>query len=100
MRSTFAAQLFHHIRCSRVERVGGAKRSREFQFLLGDVDRDHLRAQRSSELHREMPQTTYAENCKALPGDDTGALQCAIDSQSSTEQRSSLKRGNAIGNLQ
>ncbi len=71
MGSAFAPQLLRHIRRCGIERVDCAKRSSEFQLLFGDVDRRHLRAKCSSELHREVPQATHAENRQPLPGHDT-----------------------------
>jgi len=68
----------NHIIVGRIERVSCTKSSGEFQLLLGDVDRGHLRAKSSSELHRKVPQATYAENSQALTGHNPGALQGAI----------------------
>src|SRR6266568_6423100 len=99
MDSTFAAQLLNNISRGRIERVSCTKRSGEFQLLLGDVDRGHLRAKSSSELHRKVPQATYAENRQALAGHHT-AFQCAIDCQSGAKKGGSFERGKTIWNLQ
>src|SRR5580700_3749669 len=100
MDSTFAPQLLDHICRGRIERVSSAKRSGEFQLLLGDADRGHLRAKGSSELHCKVSQATYTENSQALTGHNPGALQGAIDGESSTKKRGGFKRRKTIWNFQ
>src|SRR6202140_1892778 len=100
MDSTFAAQLLNHISRGRIERVSCTKSSGEFQLLLGDVDRGHLGAKSSSELHCKVSQATYAENSQALTGHNPGALQGAINCESSTKKRGGLERRKTIWNFQ
>src|ERR1700674_5136717 len=100
MDSTFAAQLLNHISRGRIERVSCTKSSGEFQLLLGDVDRGHLGAKSSSELHCKVSQATYAENSQALTGHNPGALQGAINCESSTKKRGGLERRKTAWNFQ
>src|SRR5580692_8543008 len=100
MDSTFTAQLLSHIVRGCIERVSRAKSSGKFKLLRGNVDRGHLRAQSPSELHCKVSQATYAENSQALTRHNPGALQCAIDCESSTKKRGGFERRKTIWNLQ
>src|ERR1022692_1113117 len=100
MDSTFTAQLLSHIVRGCIERVSRAKSSGKFKLLRGNVDRGHLRAQSSSELHCKVSQAAYAENSQALTRHNPGALQCAIDCESSTKKRGGFERRKTIWNLQ
>src|ERR1700757_4143347 len=99
MDSTFAAQLLNHICRGRIERVSCTKGSSEFQLLVGNVDRSHLRAKGPSELHCKVSQATYAEDRLTLAMHDT-AFQCAIDCESSTKKRGSFERRKTVWNFQ
>src|SRR6202795_4128223 len=100
MDSTFATQLFRRIRGSSIERVGGARGSGEFKLFRRNVDRGHLRAKGPSELHSKVSQATYAENSQALTGHNPGALQGAINCESSTKKRGGFERRKTIWNFQ
>src|ERR1700675_1883645 len=100
MDSTSATQLFSRISGGSIERVGGARRSGEFKLLRRNVDRGHLRAKGPSDLHGKVSQATYAENSQALTGHNPGALQGAINCESSTKQRGGFERRKIIWNFQ
>src|SRR5579863_2395888 len=100
MDATFAAQLLNHICCGRIERVSCTKGSGEFKLLVGNVDRRHLRAKGPSELDCKVSQATYPENSQALTGHNPGALQGAIDCESSTKKRGGFERRKTIWNFQ
>src|SRR5579872_779196 len=100
MDSTFAAQLLNHICRGRIKRVSCTKGSSEFQLLVGNVDRGHLRAKGPSELHCKVSQATYAENRQALTGQNRGAIQGAINCESSTKKRGGFERRKTIWNFQ
>src|SRR6202050_1824508 len=100
MDSTLAAQLLDHINRGSIECVGGTKGFGEFKLLRRNVDRGHLRAKGTSELHCEVSQATYAENSQALTGHNPGALQGAINCESSTKQRGGFERRKTIWNFQ
>src|ERR1700751_5228006 len=97
---TFAAQLLNHICRRRVERVGCTQGSGEFQLLVRNIDRGHLCAKGPSELHRKVSQAAYAENSQALTGNNPGALQRAINCESSTKKRGGFERRKTIWNFQ
>src|SRR5271156_488321 len=98
MDSTLAPQLLNCI--GGIERVNGAKSSGEFKLLLGNVDRGHLRAKGSSQLHGNVSQTPDTENSQALARRNPGALQRAIDGEASTKKRGGFERRETIWNLQ
>src|SRR5579864_1405351 len=100
MDSTFAAQLLNHIWRGRIERVSCTKGSGEFQLLVGNVDRSHLRAKGPSELHCKVSQATYAENSQPLTRHNPGALKGAINCESSTKKRGGFERRKIIWNVQ
>src|SRR5579864_7588176 len=98
--STFAAQLLNHICHRRIERVSCTKGSGEFKLLRGNVDRCNLRAKGTSELHCKVSQAAYAENSQALTGHNPGALQGAINCESSTKKRGGFERRKTIWNVE
>src|SRR5713226_5866031 len=100
MDSTFAAQLLNHICRRRIERVSCTEGSGEFQLLRRNVDRGNLRAKGPSELHCKVSQAAYAENSQALTGHNRGALQGAINCESSTKKRGGFERRKTIWNFQ
>src|SRR5580704_13865527 len=100
MDSTFAAQLLNHISRGGIESVSCSKSSGQFHLLWRNVDRGHLRAKSPSELQRKVPQSTYAENSQALTGHNPGALQGAINCESSTKKRGRFERRKTIWNVQ
>jgi hypothetical protein len=59
-----------------------------------------LRAKGPSELHCKVSQATYAENSQALTGHNPGALQGAINCESSTKKRGGFERRKTIWNFQ
>src|SRR6202521_5717862 len=93
-------QLFRRISGGSIERVGGARGSGEFKLLRRNVDRGHLRAKGPSELHGKVSQATYAENSQALTGHNPGALQSAINCESSAKKRGGFERRKTIRNFQ
>src|SRR5579863_7683148 len=100
MDSTFAAQRLSHISRGSIERVNRTTTSGEFQLLLRDVDRGHLRAKGPSELHCKVSEATYSENSQALTGHDPGALQGAINCESGTKKRGGFERRKTLWNFQ
>src|ERR1700676_4160912 len=100
MDSTFAAQLLDHISRGRIECFSCTKSSGEFKLLRRNVDGGHLRAKGPSELHCKVSQATYAENSQARAGHNPGALQGAIDCESSTKKRGGFERRKTIWNFQ
>jgi hypothetical protein len=90
VRAAHLANLLHDIVIGCVNRDIRAKALCEFQFVIGDVDRDHLSSETLRDLDGQMTQASHAKHNKSLSRLDPRALDGVIDSYAGAKKRRSL----------
>src|SRR4029077_16627565 len=82
-----------------VQRVRSAKRLSLRELFIGNIDGCDFGTEALADLNGNVPQTADAENSKALPSQDFGVFEGAINSYASAEKRGDFIRRKVRSNF-